>query len=341
MRKQRIRSRFKLAFLRLKSLWHSPQGKEVFTFLGFVVMAASIWFILAINDNQERTVQIPVELSGTPKEAVLLQDMPSHIEARIRDKGPIILGYSINGVSPIRIDFTNHDNGKDAIVINENTLLKYARKELKATTSILDIAPDSLRIGYTRESGKRVPVIISGTIIPSPHSAFSDSTYTTPDSVTVYSKASILKEIKAVYTEDFVLENIDDTTRINVKIKGIQGARIIPDSTTVVAPIEEYTTKTISVPVAIGDIPSGYNIMTFPSHINVTCLVPISKYNTITGEEFLVGNSFEAIQSTPGSFGPIFIINAPQYARNIMLAQDSIEYIINETSSTTPAQVSQ
>ena len=54
----------------LKKLTHTQQGKEIITFLGFVVLATGIWFILAINDNREDVVQIPIELTNLPEEAV-------------------------------------------------------------------------------------------------------------------------------------------------------------------------------------------------------------------------------------------------------------------------------
>jgi hypothetical protein len=34
--------------------------------------------------------------------------MPPYIEARIRDKGPVILSYEINGLDKIEIDFEEY-----------------------------------------------------------------------------------------------------------------------------------------------------------------------------------------------------------------------------------------
>lgn len=334
MSKTPLRSRIKLTQRQINAAWQSPQGKEIFTFLCFVILAASIWLILSISENRERIIQIPIELTDIPDETVLLQDMPPYIEARIRDKGPVILSYNLKNTPPIKIDFERHDNNKDAIVISNNSLIEYARKQLKATTSILDFAPDSIRVGYTHDQGKRVAVIPRAHITTSPHSTLSDSIYTTPDSVTIYGKATQLKDISEVYTEEFVLNNISDTTHINIGIKEIAGARIIPDTATVVIPVEEYTTKTISIPIAIGSIPAGYTVMTFPSHVTLTCLVPISKYAQTISDDFLIGNTFDQLQNTPGSYGAVIVTHAPDYARNIILSQDSVEYIINENVTT-------
>lgn len=338
MNKSPIRSRINITLRKIKNAWRSPEGKEVFTFLCFVVLAAGIWLILSISENRERTIQIPIKLTEIPQETILLQDMPPYIEARIRDKGPVILGYNLKNTPPIEIKFDRHDNRKDAIIINNNSLIEYARKQLKTTTSILAFTPDSIRVNYTNDEGKRVPLIAQGIVSTSPHSTKSDSIYTTPDSVTIYGKAATLKSIKQAYTEDFVLDDVADTVHITVGIKEIAGTRIIPDSAIVTIPVEEYITKTLSVPIAIDAIPSGYTLMTFPSHITVTCMIPMSKYTQTVSEDFLIGNTFDRLQNSPGSYGSIAVTHAPVYARNIMLSQDSVEYIVNEDVTTIEKQ---
>ena len=318
----------------------SLQSKELFTYLGFVLLAASIWFILAVNDNRETTIQIPIELTNLPNEAVLLQDMPQYIETRVRDKGAVIMNYGVNGLDRLQIDFQDHNNGNDAIVINNNSLIEYARKQLKATSTILAFSPDSIRISYTCDEGKRVPVRIQGDITTSLYSTISDSIYTTPDSITVYGNAAALRKIDCAYTDEVVLQDLSDTTFYKARIVPVAGTRIKPDSVTIVIPIEEYTTKTLLVPITIGGVPRSYSIMTFPSHVKLTCLVPMSKYGDIVEEAFLVGNTFDQIQSTPGSYGSIYVANAPDYVQNIMLELDSVEYIINDNTVRTIPQIS-
>ena len=320
---------------KLREIWqyvHSLQSKELLTYFGFVLLAASIWFILAVNDNRETTLQIPVELTNVPSEAVLLQDMPQYIETRVRDKGAVIMNYGVNGVGRLEINFNDHNNGKDVILVNNSSLLEYARKQLKATSTILAFTPDSIRLNYTCEEGKRVPVIIDGDIQPSFYSTFSDSRLAKPDSVVVYGNAAALRKVDCVYTEEVSLHNLSDTTYYRARVIPAAGTRVKPDSVTVVIPVEEYTTKTLLVPITIGGVPRSYSIMTFPSHVKLTCLVPMSKYGEIVEEAFLVGNTFENIQRTPGSYGSIYVANAPDYVQNVMLELDSVEYIINDNS---------
>lgn len=329
----RLKSRIKATRRRIIKTFRSPQGKEAFTFLCFVALAFCFWFILVISDNRERIVQIPIELTDIPEETVLLNDMPPYIEARIRDKGPVVLSYNLNNISPIKIDFTRHDNHKDAITISNNNLIDYARKQLKATTTILAFTPDSIRITYTHDQGKKCPIVTNGTYTTVPHCILGEKITASPDSATIYGKAATLNTIDKIQTEEIILNDLKDTTRVLVRLKHIPGTRIIPDNTTVTIPVEEYTTKTLSVPIAISHVPSGYSVMTFPSHIDLTCMLPLSRYPATTADDFLIGIDFRTLIQQSSPQAAVEVINTPEYIRNITLSQDSIEYIINDITS--------
>lgn len=324
-----INNKFSSLRNNMKNATRSPQGKEFFTFIIFLLLAAGVWCILAINENRERSIQIPLELENIPEQTILLQNMPSHIEARIRDKASVLLSYDIGDLEPIKINFEQHDNHKDAVIVSNNSLAEYAHRQLKATTSILSFIPDSIRIGYIQGEGKRVPIVASGNYTTSLHCVAIDSLYLLPDSATVYAKPQILKNIDCVYTEEFELHNLTDTAFHEVSIRTIPDTRIIPDRTQVVIPVEEFTTKSVTVPITVVNIPGGYSVMTFPANIQVSFLVPMSQYSSITSDNFLVGNDFKIFEQANGSYAPLRVNSSAKFIRNITLSQDSIEYIIN------------
>lgn len=328
----RIATRLKVFFRRIVKTCRSPRGKEIFTYLCFVALAFCFWFILSISDNRERTIKIPIELTNVPSEAVLLNDAPPYIEARINDRGSIILGYDLNNIPPVKINFSQHDNKKDAVIISANSVIDYLRDQLKSTTTILSYTPDSIRIDYTLDAGKRCLVELNGTYTPSPHHALGAEVIVTPDSVTIYGKESRIKNITKIPTETFTAENLEENTVLTVKLQHIAGTRTIPDSVTITIPIEEYTAKTFSVPIVVTNLPHNYSVMTFPSHVSLSCIIPTSQYAATTAADFLVVTDYRELTQKEGSQAAVKVINAPDYARSIMLAQDSVEYIINEAA---------
>ena len=55
--------------------------------------------------------------------------------------------------------------------------------------------------------------------------------------------------------------------------------------------------------------------------------------NGVESDDFFIGNTFAQIEQTPGTYGAIKVLNAPQYAHNITLSTDSVEYIISKNTA--------
>ena len=73
---------------------------------------------------------------------------------------------------------------------------------------------------------------------------------------------------------------LTDTTSVLVKIKPIDGVRIIPDNVTVTIPVEPLIARSQMASVVVKNMPHGYGLLTFPSQIEVSYLIPMSAYNT-------------------------------------------------------------
>ena len=120
-----------------------------------------------MNEESEKSYSIPLKFSNIPGSVVLDENVPEDIKVRIKDKGLILLSYSMNKkFSPIEVDFSvlNNQNGK--YVVNEALLLSSLKKQLKLSSSILSFSPQQMNMSYTTRVNKKVPVRIKGEIRP-------------------------------------------------------------------------------------------------------------------------------------------------------------------------------
>lgn len=151
------------------------------------------------------------------------------------------------------------------------------------------------------------------------------------DSVMVYGEASLLKRIKEVYTTDFEAKKLNDTLRTVVKIAKIPNLRIVPEQVTVTIPVEEMTSKILDIPVIPQNVPSNWSLITFPSSVQLSCMMPFSKFAAVDEDSFLLGVDFLDLsrRRLSDKLG-VKILNAPEYVRNIVLSQDSVDYILEQ-----------
>lgn len=302
--------------------------KGIFTFLGFVALSFSIWYILAINEHQANKVKVPVEYYNQPEGTTLLQSAPQYIEVEIEDIGQAMLEYKYKGIPPLRVNLSEHNNNQDAFVVTHNSLISQLNNQLKNTTRIVSFKPDSISIRYTAEPGKRVPVVIDGTITAANNKGYNNNAVCTPDSVTIYALEATLQRTTHIHTEEINCTNLTDTTYITANLQPIKGAIISSQSVDITIPIEHYKTITLNVPITIEKTPIQYNVVTIPQNVEISCVIPGSQ--NITADDIIIGDTFDNI--VPNRKMPLHILKAPDFVNNIIYsgAQDTYECRIEE-----------
>ena len=283
-----------------------------------------------MNEDTEKSFSIPVKFSNIPGNIVLEDDIPDDIKVRIKDKGLILLNYSIKKrFTPIDIDFSilNDQDGK--YVVNEAMLLSSIKKQLKLTSSILGFTPQQLKLPYSTRVNKKVPVKLKGEIIPKLQSRITENKITlTPDSVQVFAPESKIGEIECVYTDSIYITEVSEDLTKSLSLEKIEGASIIPSSVSLFVPIEEYTEKRISLPVDVINMPDTLDVRIFPSNIQVSFFVGLSDFKGAVPDSFRIVVDYNDVILSTNQKAPLSIISMPSSINNVRLHPDSIEYII-------------
>lgn len=327
----RIATRFRAIARKIGTSFRQERTRELFTFLGFVLLSLVFWFMQGLNEEVESSFNIPVELQDLPEKTTLINDLPTHMEVRIRDKGPVMLGYAIEGLAPLRINFLEYDKGNSSFKLGPSQLETVLRRSLRPTTAILSVIPDTLKVQYTHNAGKQVKLVVRGTASTSPQCVLSGPMTADIDSVRVYGDYALLKQIKEVYTTEFEAKRLSDTLRTTVQIARLPNLRIVPEQVTVTIPVEEMTSKLLDIPIVPQGVPAGWSLITFPSSVQLSCMMPFSKFAAVDEESFLLGVDYADVsrRPAPGKLG-IRVIKSPDFVRNIVLSQDSVDYILEQ-----------
>ena len=191
-------------------------NKQFLIFLFFLMLSASFWLILALNETMERELSVALHVGRVPRNVVILADVPSQVKFVVRDKGFVLANYIYGGeLKPINIDFQNYADGKGRASVSGADLQKMVYQQLYKSSKIVVMKPDKLDLSYTFGSPKKVPVKFSGNIIPASGYYLSHVSYK-PDSVKVYAPHPLLDSITTVYTVRQHIGNIKDTVVVNV-----------------------------------------------------------------------------------------------------------------------------
>lgn len=308
----------------------SRQGHNVMLYLLFACVAFVFWLILSLDTEVQREFEIPVLLTDVPDSVVLLGNAPGMLNVSVAAKGSQLLSFNWGRVPVLKLKFT--DNVKrGAFYVSRARLESRVRDYFGSSVQISGVRPDSIYVKYTSARGVEVPLRVNCDVKPNLQCIISGPITVNYDSVRLYSDRPIPASIKFAETEPIVRKELKDTTVVVVGIKKIAGVRTIPDKVKVTIPVEPLISKRRQVSIDVVNLPREVGFLTFPSTVEVTYLVPMSKFNhdEYPIKVFVDYNSIEASDARV----KLNLAPAPEIYHNLTLSVDSVEFVVERRNN--------
>ncbi len=311
---------------RVSTALRSSRGKDVLTYLMFVAVAFVFWVLMSLDTEVQRDFEVPMEVTEVPDSVTLIGQLPPTLAVSVKGKDSQLLRFMWGKMSPVKFKWA--DNASDGNMKLPGARLDSRLREYFGTgVEIVSCRPDSLRIPYTTQPGVKVKLLVQADIHPNLQYIVSGAPYANVDSVTLSSVNGIPHSLKVVSTEPIVKSDLKDTTRYEVKVKPIAGVRIIPDKVTVTVPVEPLIARKRMAVIEAQGVPEGKNLVTFPSKVEVSYLVPMSAYNDeYPLKAFVEYNDVKK----PGNKIPVTLSMLPSIYHSVSFSPESVEYIIED-----------
>ncbi|MDE6443641.1 MAG: hypothetical protein K2K64_04375 [Muribaculaceae bacterium] len=312
---------------RWRKMKESSSFHNVMVFLVFVIISALFWFILALNDSVQDNFNVRVHISNVPDTVTFISDIPEKLHVSVRDKGTNLWRNGYMKQPTIHINFREY---------SENGILRFSKNDLNSSLKnifgesaiIGSVSADSLRLTYTENRGKRVPVEVVVKVYPSLGFTIEGNVKVAPSSVLVYGDKSILDTIHRVLTETVILKDISETTKVDVKLKRLSGCRIIPPKVKVEVPIEPLVKKVALISLTPINVPSGESLLLFPSKVPVEYYVAMSRLDDNDDPDIHLEVDFRETAKSHNGKLHVEVKRYPDRLLNLSLKNDSVEYTI-------------
>ncbi|MCD8292502.1 MAG: YbbR-like domain-containing protein [Prevotellaceae bacterium] len=308
----------------------SDKSREFFLFLFFFLVAAGFWLLQTLNNDYEMEFAIPVRLKGVPDHIVLTSDPVNNLHVRVRDKGTVLMNYVLGKrFYPITLDFADYEKTDNRVSVDASQFEKLVRSELKASTRLLSMQPDTLEYIYASGVSKLVPVRLAGSVDAGGQYYLSDTLFT-PDSVQVFAPAYVLDTVRAAYTEPLKLEGISDTLRRAVALAPLHGVKFVPASVEMMLPVDIYTEKSVEVPVRGVNFPADKVLRTFPSNIQVTFQVGMSRFRQVGAENLHIYVSYEELLQSGSDKYTVRLKSIPKGVSRVRYNPGQVDFLIEQ-----------
>lgn len=309
------------------SLRSSRWFNNSLTFLGFVVLAAIFWAVMALNDNVRENIEVRLNIGNVPDTVTFITLPPEEIHVTVQDKGTSLMRTALLQKPTVTLNF--RDFADDGIFHVTRAELQGVLKNLFGQNSVIAAASiDSLSLTYTTSKGKRVPVVVNVDATAVSGRAITDYPKPDPTYVMVYSSGNIMDTVTRVYTQHLVKRNLNEPTKFSARISPIPGVRIIPDIVEVSIPVEPLVKKQMQVAVKTDNVPENHQLLLFPQRARIVYYVPMSRFND-SDPGFEVRADYLDIARTGSEERiPLRIEKVPDYIRNFELIDKAVEYTI-------------
>ncbi|MCH5227894.1 MAG: hypothetical protein J1F16_08815 [Muribaculaceae bacterium] len=296
-------------------------------FLVFICVSALFWLILALNDSAQDHFNVNLRIVNQPDSVTFISDVPDKIHVGVSDKGTSLWRNGYLKKPTVNIDFKEYSS--DGVLrYSYNDLISSLRETFGGTASITSVSLDSLQLFYTTNPGKKVPVHVVCKVEPASGTIMEGSVKASPGSVYVYGTKSVLDTIRYVSTEPLTLNNISETTEMEVKIQRMKSARALPSKVVLTIPIEPLVRREAMVTVDAVNVPKGEELLLFPSKVPVEYYVAMSRLNDDEDHNIVLVVDFNNVSKSKGGKIPVEISKFPERLKNLKVRTDSIEFAV-------------
>lgn len=332
-RLENISKSFKSIRRKIKAFLHGEKWKEALVFFFFALLAVGFWFLQSLQQEYEIEINIPVKFKNIPPDIAFNSTVPEVITAKVKDKGSVLLNYTIGrSFLPIEVSMKKSQEKNGTLQISKKQIENDIQKQLISTTSLLSFEPQQVNIPFNQRVQKEIPVTFDGDIRNEPGFLLSGDIQITPSSVTAYATTVILDSLTSAKTTFVQVDKGNKTLTKTVQLQKVDGVNFNPDVVTITIPIEEFTEKTLDIPVSCSSIPPHYAVRMFPATVKVTCSVPLSRFKDLSEEMFEIIIPFKDMEQNVSGALPIVLNKKPDWVHNATLLPDKVEFILEHTT---------
>ncbi len=302
----------------------STKGRNVVLYLMCVCVAFLFWIFLSLDNEVQRDYEIPVEIDNVPDSVVIIGSVPRTINAMVQAKGSQLIRFWGGRTPVLKLKFTDYATADRTFEMSRMKIDSRLKEYFGQAAQIINVRPDSIYAPFTTTPGKVLPLKINLDVKASLQSIISGAIISNFDSVKVYSDGEIPSGLHQIETELGSASDLKDTTVFDLKIKQLPGMRIIPERVKVTVPVEPLISKRRMVPVEVTNLPEGSQVVTFPSSVEVSYLVPMSAFNDDYPLKVTIDASKIDLSKPKTKVMPSL---TPDHYHNVTFHPDSVEYI--------------
>lgn len=265
------------------------ERKRFLVLITCLLCAVGAWLFMALNHKYAYSAKTVLIYKDFPQKKAFKALQPDTVDLQVEGTGWQLLFARLR-VKPQSITVSLEKlNNHNFILFSEQ--LPQINKQLETSQKIISVKPDTLYFDFSKRTNKRVPVRLRYDFSFVKQHDIASQIRLKPSYVNISGPQEELAKIKEWYTDTLKLVNLQQSAsaRVAIKTNNIVNVSIYPTSIGVRVPVDEFTEKTVEVPLNVINNADFYNIKLYPKKIKITFMVALSRYEEVD-EDFIEAN---------------------------------------------------
>ncbi|WP_179335546.1 YbbR-like domain-containing protein [Winogradskyella costae] len=312
-----------------ENILHHLKKKNVKLFTLFFVVAFVFLIFSKLSNDYKQTIELKVNLVNVADEILVKNDSANYINAYVEAKGFSLMPFIFNNSKTLDI------NAKSDVTLKSNNFVfdvvkhKYLiESQLGSAYEVISLMPDTLLIAYSKRASKIVPVTFKKTINYAIGYDLKGEFRFNIDSVKVVGPLEEVNKIKAITTEELVLNDIKSDIQhiVRLDVSDYQHVEVFPKTLEVSGNVTRFTEGIIEVPIVITNQPKTIVINYFPKTVTLSYYVDLENYDAIKALDFKVECNYAELEDNQTFLIPK-VVKQPSFIKHVNIKQKQIDFI--------------
>jgi hypothetical protein len=313
--------------LKLKSFFLS---KDVLSFLVFLFLSASFWFLNALNQERELTISFPLVYKGMPADINFDDKLPVEVKVKLKDQGIHLWSYIVDRPTTVEVELGEGFREQGIVSINSLMLSKAVGQHVLPSTLIQVLAPENRAVRYYRLHARKVPVRLQATITPADQFMLNSTVKVLPDSIIVYGSRYKIGHVQEVKTRAFVLNDLKDTVESELQLVHDDSLRYSQSMVRVITSAEMFTEKAVNIPVQIINQPEHLAVRSFPAEVRAVFNIAVSQFRNFSPGDIQVIIDYNEIGNAIVEKRRLRVLTHQPYISNVRIQPEEVEFLLEE-----------
>jgi YbbR domain-containing protein len=306
----------------------ASERRRLSAFFTCLVLAILAWMFTTLSGQFKFGVKVVINYKNAPQRRAFHPLQSDTITDTLRTTGWEMLFQRMNYQNrSIDVDLRSLDN-KDYVVLSSQ-LNQINNKDIEP--QIISFNPDTLYFDFSDRVTKKVPVKLISGIHYQRQYAQSNNVVINPAFITVSGPEKAINDIKYWNTDSLSLDSVNETIRANVYLQPSRegNVNVYPKAVRVTLPVDEYTEKTIQIPVKLINNRNYDKVKVFPQKVNITFTTSLNRYSQMDEDFFEASADLDLWRERHYSTLPVSLTRIPAFCKIVRVEPKNIDFIIH------------